>query len=243
MSWYKEWFSSENYLIVYKHRDESEAERLVELIVNNFNFKNETSVLDMACGAGRHAIEFAKRGFNVTAVDLSQTLLVEAEQNAAKTRVEIDFVHSDIRDFKIERKFDLVVNLFTSIGYFETDQENLDVIKKGYNFLGSGGYFVLDYFNKNYLIKNLVPKSLFSENGTKIIQTRSIKGDRVIKKITIEKDSGNEQFYESVRLYSYEEVVKMVESTGFRILEKFGDYNGQSYNKELSSRLIIFASK
>ena len=69
MSWYNDWFNSEYYLKVYKHRDEVEAERLVSLILNNVNLEGGSNILDMACGSGRHAIAFAKKGFNVTAID------------------------------------------------------------------------------------------------------------------------------------------------------------------------------
>lgn len=243
MNWYQEWFNSENYLKVYRHRDETEAEKLVELIISNVKLKEHSSVLDMACGAGRHAIEFAKRGFDVTAVDLSGTLISEAKKNADYLGVSINFVLSDILEFRPDKKFDLALNLFTSIGYFEDDEENYEVIRKAYDTLNEEGYFVLDYFNQNYLIKNLVPTSVFSENGSRIIQNRSIKENRVVKKITIEKKNSNEEFYESVRLFSHEELVQMMNRAGFKIIKEFGDYFGGKYDEENSPRLIVIARK
>ena len=243
MSWYKEWFNSENYLKVYSHRDEAEAERLVGLIEKETNLNSGTSILDMACGAGRHSIAFAKRGYTVTAVDLSQRLLAEAKKNATIAGVNINFILSDVLEFDSEQKFDLAVNLFTSIGYFKDDDENYSVIAKSYKLLNEGGYFVLDYFNKNYLIKNLIPTSVISENGLKITQNRSVLGDRVEKKITIEKDNSINNFYESVRLYSYEEMKKMIMKAGLRVVKETGDFYGNSYEKETSPRLILFAKK
>ena len=243
MSWYKDWFNSENYLKVYKHRDESEAERLVTLIEENSNLEPQSSVLDMACGAGRHAIAFAKKGFKVTAVDLSQRLLAEAKKNAIEAGVNIDYVLSDILDYNSEQQFNLIVNLFTSIGYFEKDDENFAVVKKAYSLLKKEGYFVIDYFNKYFLLKNLVPTSIISENGLKITQNRSILGDRVVKKIIIEKDGSIDEFYESVRLFSYEEMSRMLIQTGFDIKMEMGDFLGNSFQKENSPRLIFFAVK
>jgi ubiquinone/menaquinone biosynthesis C-methylase UbiE len=243
MTWYKEWFNSENYIKVYKHRDESEAVRLVDLIVRNVNLKNNASVLDMSCGAGRHAIEFAKKGFTVTAVDLSQRLLKEAKKNAVTAGVNIEFVLSDILEFETESKFALAVNLFTSFGYFERDDENYEIIQKAYDVLQEDGYFVLDYFSKEYLIKNLIPTTVFSENGSKIIQNRALAGNRIVKKITIEKDDSNEEFYESVRLFTYEEIMEMIKKTGFKITSEFGDYFGTEYNLENSPRLIVIAKR
>lgn len=243
MSWYKDWFNSENYLKVYSHRDKSEAERLVELIIKMLNLKSGSSVLDMACGSGRHAVIFAKKSFDVTAVDWSQRLISEAKRNAARLGANINFVLSDILDFNTPVRFDLALNLFTSIGYFENDEDNFSVIMKAYSLLKSNGYFVLDYFNKEHLLKNLIPETIFSENGTRIIQNRYIKGNRVIKDISIESHSSLEKYYESVRLYSDEEIFSYFEKAGFTILEKFGDYNGNTFKKDSSSRLIIFAKK
>ena len=243
MTWYKDWFNSENYLRVYSHRDQTEAERLVELIAKSLNLKANSSVLDMACGAGRHAVTFAKSGFKVTAVDLSQRLISEAKKNANQEGVELDFVLSDILEYETSKKFDLVVNLFTSIGYFENDEENYAVIKKAFNVLNQGGYFVLDYFNKDFLLKNLIPTTVFSENGMKITQNRAIEKTRIVKKITIANNGSSEEFYESVRLYSFEEISDYIKKAGFTIIKQYGDYFGNNYESETSPRLIIFAMK
>jgi len=243
MTWYKDWFNSENYLRIYSHRNQEEAERLVELIAKSLKLKINSSVLDMACGAGRHAITFAKLGFKVTAVDISQLLISEAKKSAEQEDVELDFVLSDILEFETNKKFDLVVNLFTSIGYFDNDEDNYAVIKKAYDLLNDGGYFVLDYFNKDFLLKNIIPMTIFSENGTRITQNRSIKGTRIVKKITIENNGASEEFYESVRLYSYEEILTCLKNAGFTIEKQYGDYFGNNYESKTSPRLIIFAMK
>jgi 2-polyprenyl-3-methyl-5-hydroxy-6-metoxy-1,4-benzoquinol methylase len=243
MTWYKDWFNSENYLRVYSHRDQTEAERLVELIVKSLNLQANSSVLDMACGAGRHAITFAKLGFKVTAVDISQRLISEAKKNTEQEDVEIDFVLSDILEFETNKRFDLVVNLFTSIGYFDKDEENYAVIKKAYKLLDQGGCFVLDYFNKDFLMKNLIPITVFSEDGMRITQNRSIEGTRIVKKISIENNDASEEFYESVRLYSIEEILTCLNSAGFTAEKQYGDYFGNNYKNNTSPRLIIFAMK
>ena len=79
-------------------------QRLVELIVKNLNLKSNSKILDMACGSGRHAIIFAKKEFDVTAVDLSQRLILEAKENAVQNDVKINFVLSDILDFEYNRE-------------------------------------------------------------------------------------------------------------------------------------------
>jgi len=77
----------------------------------------------------------------------------------------------------------------------------------------------------------------------KITQNRSIEGARVVKKITIDNSGSSEEFYESVRVYSYDEISKYVEDAGFNIVKQYGDYFGNNYEVESSPRLIIFAVK
>jgi SAM-dependent methyltransferase len=243
MTWYKEWFNSDNYLKVYRHRDETEAERLVDLIVNNIISVSGSKVLDMACGSGRHAIIFASKGYEVTAIDLSKNLIAAAKTNAKKQNVIVEFVNSDILEYNSEVNFDIAVNLFTSIGYFEDDKENFKVIKKAFDLLTDRGFFIIDYFNKIYLLKNLIPTTVFSDNGTRITQNRFVDGNRVRKNITIENDGTIDEFYESVRLYSHDEMVSFLKRAGFKIMKRFGDYKGNDFEEESSQRLIIFAQK
>ena len=87
--WYKDWFNTDEYLLVYKHRDRSEAEILKNLVLKNVEREKVKLVLDMACGSGRHAISFAQAGFDVTAIDLSENLLNVAKSNAEKEKVNV----------------------------------------------------------------------------------------------------------------------------------------------------------
>ena len=243
MNWYEEWFNTKEYLEIYKNRDDVEAETLAELILSNIKIDSGAKILDMSVGAGRHAINFARRGFNVTAVDLSENLLKVAKDNASVYDFQIDFVHSDIRKFETSDKFDLILNLFTSIGYFESDEENFELLRKAYNFLKSGGYFVLDYFNRNYLEANLVPSTVETINGSVINQNRFIQGSRVIKEIEIKKNGDAKRYFESVRMFSFNELQTELENTGFKINSTFGNLDGKPFVLETSPRVIIIASK
>jgi 2-polyprenyl-3-methyl-5-hydroxy-6-metoxy-1,4-benzoquinol methylase len=243
MNWYEEWFNTKEYLEIYKNRDDVEAETLAELILSNIKIDSGAKILDMSAGAGRHAINFARRGYNVTAVDLSENLLKVAKENASVYDFQIDFVHSDIRKFETSDKFDLVLNLFTSIGYFESDEENFELLRKAYNFLKPGGFFVLDYFNRKYLENNLVPNSVETINGILINQNRSIQGNRVIKEIVIRKNGDKKKYFESVRMFNFDELQTELKSIGFKMNSSFGDLDGKPFVLETSPRVIIIASK
>ncbi len=241
--WYKDWFNTDEYLVVYKHRDKSEAEHFKNLVLKNVESEKIKFVLDMACGAGRHAISFAEEGFDVTAVDLSENLLNTARSNAKKEKVNVNFILSDIRNFHSEKTFDLVLNLFTSFGYFEKDEENAEVIQKAFDLMNTGGWFVLDYFSKNYILNNLIPITVENIAGRQITQIREVKNNRIEKDIRIKSNGNVTNYLESVRLYSKSEIIKMLEKTGFKVIKIFGDFNGSKFDVITSPRLIVFARK
>ena len=241
--WYEDWFDTVEYLNVYKHRNDEDAKRLVQLILNNVSLKKGADVLDLACGAGRHSILFAKKGFKVTAVDLSKNLLSVAKRSAEEAGADINFIRSDIRDFSISSKFDLAVNLFTSFGYFRSDEANFKMFRIAADHLNGSGYFVMDYLNKRYIENNLVPLSEEDIEGGKIIQERKIEGKRVIKTIKILKNGSDSEFYESVRMYSIDELKNILSETGFEIKNIYGDSDGKSFDLETSPRIIFIARR
>ena len=241
--WFKDWFNTEEYLNVYRHRNEQDAKELIELILENINIHLGCNIHDLACGAGRHSILFAQRGYKVSAVDLSKNLLKVALDAAIKAKVKINFIKADLRNLCIKPKFDLVVNLFTSFGYFDEDNENFKLFERTFYFLNNNGYFILDFFNKDYLERNIVPRSEDDIDQGRIIQERRIEGKRVIKKITIYKNGREQHFLESVRIYSKDELMYEIERKGFKIEKIFGGVRGRTFDLETSPRIIIIARK
>jgi len=241
--WYKSWFNSDDYLDIYKHRDDKDAENLLSLIWNNVNCKKVNRALDIACGPGRHSIKMAEKGIKVTAFDISINLLRIGKEIADNLSLEVDFFCGDIRKPCLKINFDLVTNLFTSFGYFENDKENFALFTDAYDYLNKDGCFCLDYFNINYLKNNIVPITCTEKNGRKVIQKRMITGSRVIKEIEISIGEMTKCFQESVALYSKEKIETELIKLGFIVENLYGDYFGSVHNENESPRLIIFARK
>ncbi len=241
--WFKDWFNTEEYLNVYKHHNEADAEDHIKLILDNVSIPGDAKILDMACGSGRHAILLARKKYNVTAVDLSENLLSIARQTSEVENLAINFIHSDIRNFNSIKKYDLILNLFTSFGYFQTDEENFSILKKAYDLLKVNGYFVLDYFNSKFLIDNLVEFSTEVIDGGIISQQRSIKDSRIVKKILIDKKDEHSEYEESVRMFSKDELTNELINIGFDIYRTFGDFFGNEFNPHSSPRLILICKK
>ncbi|MBN2571548.1 MAG: class I SAM-dependent methyltransferase [Ignavibacteriales bacterium] len=241
--WFIDWFNSDEYLKVYQHRDDKDAKDLVDLILRNISIPNNSKILDSSCGAGRHSILLAKKGYSVTAFDLSKKLLKVARQKAKEQNVKINFLNADIRNIYFKTKFELILNLFTSFGYFDNDDENFAFIKKSYELLNPNGYLILDYFNTEYLKKNIKQETHKKVQDIEIIELREIIADRIFKRIKIyRQDRLFKEFYESVKLYSYDILKQVFKSVGYREYLKFGDYSCNPYNSN-SERLIILFQK
>jgi len=241
--WYKEWFASAEYLDVYSHRDKTDAYNLLNLVKRELEFGKGTRTLDAACGSGRFSNLFAKEGFNVTAFDLSMQLLRIAKQNSIEENLDVKYFRSDIRNVPLKGSFNLVLNMFTSFGYFNTDDENFSFIRSAYQMLNDNSYFIFDYLNKNYVINNLVERSEKIINDKIITELRKINKNRVEKEIIIETKEGEKRFKESVMLYSKKEIIEGFEKYGFKTYKIFGDYFGKEFNSLTSDRLLIFFIK
>lgn len=244
--WYKEWFSSKFYLKLYRHRNDEDARNLVNLIQRTLPLKKDDKVLDIACGAGRHSLELARRGYMVTGFDLSSYLINEARNLCSKAPekdLHVNFLINDMRHFNFNEKFELSVNLFTSFGYFEEDKENFSVIKNASDSIKKGGWFVLDFINKEHIIENLVPYSRNKIGDEVLHQRRKIDGDFVVKDIRIVSGSKELKYKEVLKLYSLSELKKAFSSFNLKIIKKYGDYFGNPYNLKESKRIILFAQK
>ena len=252
-AWYKSWFNTQDYLDLYKHRDSHDASKLVSLIFDNSEIPKGSSVLDLACGSGRHSVLFARRGMKVTGIDLSNYLIrqanmqLEGEYSAYKDKLRFEI--RDMREIKHEDEFNLVVNLFSSFGYFKDDRENEQVIKSIERALKHGGYFVIDFLNRERLISTIVPYDVKRTDNKYIVQVRKIEDNFVEKEILIFRNSENSNypvlnhFNERIKLYSLSDFKKMFSRSGLKLVKTFGNYDGSKFVKNSSERLIIFARK
>jgi hypothetical protein len=148
-----------------------------------------------------------------------------------------------MRAITFHEEFDIVVNLFTSFGYFTSDQENAKVIGNMAKALKVGGEVIIDYLNPAYVKENLVPHSTKEVAGMMIEEERWIENGFVKKKITLREHDGREprEYMEQVRLYSVEQMTAMLEEAGFGEIQIFGNYQFQPYQDAESPRMIFFA--
>lgn len=233
--WFEDWFGAE-YLALYPHRDESEAEHAVEMISAQLDAKRVDRVLDLACGAGRHTRPLADRWWTV-GLDLSSVMLKVAHTAEPGG----NYVRGDMRVLPFrDRSFDLCVNLFTSFGYFDTDAQHLRVLAEVARVVDIGGMFVLDFLNSRSVGRNLVERDERRIGEQVVEQRRAItEGGRFVQK-TISLSGSEKKFIERVRLFSVDELEMMLEESGFSIVSEKGDYSGGEITDQ-SPRAIMFA--
>ena len=230
--WFEEWFGEE-YLDLYPHRDDQDAERLVGLLRRTLPWVPGWRVVDFGCGAGRHARALSAAGAQPVGLDLSMSLLRRAREITSAPLIRADLRVPPIRP----RSVDLAVNLFTSFGYFESDAEHASALAAMAGVVRNGGWFVLDFLNAELVRRSLVPRESTRVGEREMVITRVVSPDGRYVSKTIAVDDGRE-FTERVRLFSPEDLVALLEQAGVAVAVRFGDYLGAP-STESSPRIIL----
>ncbi|MCS7458774.1 methyltransferase domain-containing protein [Paenibacillus doosanensis] len=235
--WYRKSFG-DDYLLVYKHRDVEGAYQEVKKMIEWLQLPQGAKVLDLCCGMGRHSMALNDFGYSVTGIDLSDVLLAEADR--LNERRQVRFLQGDMREVPLQESFDAVVNLFTSFGYFEQDEENERVLGEIARLLAPSGQFIVDFMNPDYVKRHLVPFSSRQEGFCTIEETRRIEDGFVRKTIVVSEQGSPERTYlEQVKLYGLEPFLAMLDRAGLEVSDVYGDYNASPYDRETSQRMIF----
>jgi SAM-dependent methyltransferase len=234
-NWFASWFDSPYYHILYKDRDETEAQLFMDNIVHYLNLPEDSKILDLACGKGRHSIYLNKMGFVVTGADLSSNSITKAKLQENKT---LNFVEHDMR-IPFDQKFDAIFNLFTSFGYFENDEDNLTTLKAIKESLSEYGFAVIDFMNVSKVVENLVPDEVKNLENIDFHIKRYLKDGYIYKEIEFEDLGEKFHFTEKVKALTLEDFEMMMEKADINLLDIFGDYKLKKYHKQESERLIL----
>jgi SAM-dependent methyltransferase len=242
-----DWFEDDSFwetmypFLMTEERMENAPDEVISAL-SLIGFEGE-DVLDLCCGVGRHTVELARQGFAVTGVDRSPFLLSKARERAEAEPVDVEWIESDMRDFVRAESYDLVLNMFTSFGYFEDKNDDLEVLGKIFANLRPGGKFLMDTFGKEQLAAVFQPTtSEVAPNGDMLIRRHEVRDDwcRIRNEWIVVSDGKATSFDFELTVYSAQELKDRISSVGFRQVRVFGDLRGSEYGPGLE-RLVVVA--
>ena len=239
-SWFASWFDTKYYHTLYKNRDEAEAQLFLDNLIEKLNPSKRAKLLDLACGKGRHSIYLASKGYNMEGVDLSTQSIKHARKFAHE---KLSFDTHDMRKVYKARHFNFILNLFTSFGYFDNEQDSLDTLISVTKGLKKNGVFVMDFFNATKVIANLKKREQKTVDGVCFKIKRSVKDGYIIKNIRFTDKGKSYEFEEKVRAYNYRDLKQLLEKAGLEITDRYGNYHLKKYVAKSSDRLILIAKK
>ena len=241
MAWYKNWFGSPFYKILYQNRDEFEAQEFVENLLKYLHPHPGTSMLDIACGEGRFAKQLAEHGFDVTGIDISQLGIETAKQ------FENDNLHFFVQDMRMPfyiNYFDYAFNFFTSFGYFAHNRDHALAARSFAASLKNDGILVIDYLNAENVLANFVPEETVLRDNYTFNIKRKVEHNHIVKEISFTDEENIErQYKESVAAFSLSDFIKMFKSTDMALVSTFGNYQLGPYHPIDSPRLIMVFKK
>jgi SAM-dependent methyltransferase len=219
--------------------------RQVEFIVEELGLEPGSSVLDVACGRGRHSVELARRGFRVTGVDLSPRSLELARAAADRASAVVEFRRLDMRDLDYDGVFDGVINLFSAFGYFAEDVENERVVQRIATAVRPDGRFLIDTVNPIALARVLRERDWHEfDDGSMLIEQRShdhLSG-RIRGRWTFIAPDGSRTTQEhSTRAYAPTELRTLLRRAGLDVERAWGSFDRTELGD--GTRTILLARK
>lgn len=233
------WFGTPWYALLYSHRDETDAENMVLPLIAKGGLVPGQTVLDLACGRGRHAAVFTREGLCVTGVDLSEASLMEARRSAP----EAHFERHDIRVPYADGRFDAVVCLFTSLGYTNDRADDQQAVVAAAQALKPGGLFVLDLMNGDLVAERLTPREIKVVEGVRFQINRSLEDGDIVKRIRVEHAHGTEKFEERVHAWSLTVVQDLIQKAGLHLEDVTDGTCQNTFEPHRSDRIVVWARK
>jgi SAM-dependent methyltransferase len=221
-----------------------QAQEEVVNITSLLKIRPEASVLDLCCGPGRHSLQLARAGFSVTGVDRTRTYLRKARRQAETEGLKIEFTQEDMRSFCRPNAFDVVINLFTSFGYFEDMNEDRKVVENVWRSLKENGVFLMDTMGKEVLARIFRERDWYELDNIMVLEERKVCANWswMENRWIMIKDGAMEEHKVSHRLYSAVELAALLSDCGFNAIDVYGDLSGAPYD-HTAKRLVLVAHK
>jgi SAM-dependent methyltransferase len=224
-AWYDDVFA-EHYQFLYPPSWEETARRDAEFIHASLGLPEGSSLLDVGCGDGRHALELGKLGLRVTGLDNSLALLLAAAQHKEQMGIDdrVSFLHGDMRRLPRDRQFDAVICVGSTLGYFEEDQNRL-CLDEMLDRLTPTGRLLLHVFNRDFVAPQLPARSWWQGRRCMVLDEAEMNffANRLRVHRTIIFDDGRQfEHYMFMRAFTVHDLGKTLSQMGMRVVEVSG---------------------
>ena len=242
VDWFESWFDSPYYHLLYQHRDEIEALNFINTLIDKLNPSKGSTMLDLACGKGRHSKALADKGFDVTGVDLSENSINSAKQFESDT---LQFYTHDMRNPLRSNYFDYTFNFFTSFGYFNTEREHINALKSMSSSLKETGILVIDFLNTSLAELNNSSDEMKNIEEFEFHISKRATDQHIFKTIKVYNEEKKMliNFEERVARFNLEGFKNLFNKSGLILFDVYGDHSLNSFDELTSPRLILFAKK
>ena len=223
-----------------------ETEKEVQFILESLGVTQQSRILELGVGDGRHLLEVARRGFSITSYEMSLPLLLRAAEISHRFNIKAKYIQGDYRDLGMDERFDAAYCVGTRFG-FHDEESNERIVSSVCRALRPGGRFLLDVLNRDYLLKDL-PARIWRD-GEDCLVLEEVEFDyftsRLISRRTVAFEDGRHTENEiSVRVFSLHEIGKLLHRSGFRVLEVSGhsEHRGYFFGNQ-STSMVLLAEK
>ncbi len=252
--WWQDFFD-ERYMQLYDARtDGQNTTTETNFIKDIIGDKKCPSILDIACGFGRHSIMLAQHSASVVGVDYSEYMVHEARKRAKEKKVSVEFLEGDMRNLPVaQREFDFIIQMFSSFGYFDSQLDDMKVLRNVADVLKPNGRYILDLNNALRLIfiiyKNAnkqggdIPEFSYEKTIGRLKVLHNISVDSKIMRVSLirewlDRKKVLQKYQVHWRIYTYLEIESMLQCSGLEIENVYGDYDGGDFTYK-SPRMIL----
>jgi cyclopropane fatty-acyl-phospholipid synthase-like methyltransferase len=238
--WFELWFDTPYYHILYKSRGDEEAQKLIDNLEKHLGFNKDWLFCDMACGKGRHSVYLNSKGYDVIGLDLSPNNVWHAQQSENNR---LQFFEHDIREVFRKNEFDVMLNLFTSFGYFEEQLENQEAVVAMAKNIKPGGTMVIDYMNSRKAIEDFNTHYEKKVNDILFNIDKKIEKGFIFKKISFSDKGEDFSFEERVKLLFLDDFEIFFKAAGLELVNVYGNYQLELYDEHQSDRMVMVCKK
>jgi 2-polyprenyl-3-methyl-5-hydroxy-6-metoxy-1,4-benzoquinol methylase len=245
--WFDGYFEDEWLDEIALNIPEERTRKEIDFVLERLELEPGARVLDVACGHGRHSLELARRGFDVTGVDLSPRSIELAREAATREGLRAAFLERDAREVDFDGEFDAAINIFTSaIGYFDDEADNQRVVDGARGALRRGGSLLVDTINLLSLARRFRELDWFEyESGTLMVERRTFDLQRARNRsdwMFVRPDGMRRTLRHSLRVYAPHELIAMFERAGLEVAGSWGNFDGDELTFD-APRLILHGVK